>query len=103
MEARTLNRIATVFMPLSWGTMVIGAYIGFVAHDTFALQVQGAAQISILLGAAALTLSYILHLITGKQLEINDFMRLNPGAPIPMTTPCENIVHECCLAGMHRL
>ena len=103
MEARTLNRIATVFMPLSLGTMTIGAYVGFAAHDTFALQAQVGAHISILLGAAALTLSCILHLITGKQLEINDFARLNPSAPIPMTTPCENIVHECCLTGMHRL
>jgi hypothetical protein len=103
MDARNLKVIGKALMGLSTGTMLVGAYVGFIAPDTFAIPTQVAAHISILLGAVTLKFSYIMHLNACKHLGVNEFSPVNSSVPPPLITPSENFVHECCLTGMHRL
>ena len=70
-----IRRLAAKLMPASIAVMLIGAWIGFVDHQDWSLQTQVLAHISLMLGAAFLKLSYVMHLNASKHLGINDFAR----------------------------
>ena len=96
MHPKKILQIANRFMPLSVAMMLVGAYIGYVDHAAWSLQVQVVAHISILLGAILLKVSYVMHLNASKHLAINDFAPKS-GAPHPRAG--EGWLPECCLVG----
>ena len=78
-------------MPLSIAMMLVGAYVGFIDHEHWSLAAQVFAHVGILLGAAMLKLSYVMHLNASKHLGVNDF------APEATLRAVEHPLPECCL------
>ncbi len=94
MKPSKILRIANQLMPLSVAMMLVGAYIGFIDHENWSLLAQVIAHVGIMLGAALLKLSYVMHLNASKHLGINDFAR--PGGVAEAGS--EPALLECCLA-----
>lgn len=87
--------IANRLMPFSVALMLVGAYVGFIDHEHWSLGAQVIAHVGIMLGAALLKLSYVMHLNASKHLGINDFA---PAIVERSTAKAELPMPECCLS-----
>ena len=96
MKSATVLRIANRLMPLSVLMMLVGAYIGFIDHAAWSLQLQVIAHINVLLGAVLLKVSYVMHLNASKHLQINDFA---PEKGLAERSATESRLPECCMIG----
>ena len=95
MDSERLLRIANSLIPASFFIMLLGAYIGFIDYANWSLQAQVCAHIAVLLGAASLKVSYVMHLNASKHLGVNDFAAPQGASANESESP----LPECCLVG----
>lgn len=96
MAPEQILKIANRLMPLATAMMLVGVYVGFIDHAHWSLLAQVIAHVGIMIGAALLKLSYVMHLNASKHLGINDFA---PESRQSFDQAVELQLPECCLNG----